>query len=215
MTVLEWPVVVFDLDGTLVNSEAGIVRCFQQTLAQFDLKAPDTAVAAQIGIPLLEMFAEFGVSDDDMAVALNTYRDLYSSGGLFEGTVYQGATDALAALADKGHRMAVATSKSERYASRVVDHFGFGNWIEVVVGVSADEQLRHKPELIAEALRQLGADGADAVMIGDRDVDILGARAVGAASVGVLWGFGSEAEITKAQPTAVARRWTEVPALVG
>ena len=97
-----------------------------------------------------------------------------------------------------GHRLAVVTAKNEPHARRIVEHLPFGGCVEAVIGATADGARSHKPELIGEALRRLSLAPARCWMIGDRRMDIEGARQHGMRSIGVLWGFGSADELRTA-----------------
>ena len=106
--------------------------------------------------------------------------------------------DTLRTLHGRGHRLAVVTAKNEPHARRILAHLPFGGLFEEIVGSTLDGSRSHKPELVGEALRRLQVQPAQCWMIGDRRMDIEGARHHGLRSVGVLWGFGGEAELTEA-----------------
>ncbi|WP_369979710.1 HAD-IA family hydrolase [Xanthomonas bundabergensis] len=206
----------FDLDGTLVDSEAGIVGSIVHTFEQLrqPLPAPST-LRAWIGPPLRDSFQE---QFDDPALveqALALYRQRYDVQGWREHTVFPEIGAAVAALAAAGHRLAVVTSKNERFARRIVETLPFAAHFEEIVGASDDGQRRAKPDLIAEALRRLSLQPAQCVMIGDRRMDIEGANHHGMRSIGVLWGFGDEAELRQAGAGALALEPAQLPALVG
>ncbi|MEB1528353.1 HAD-IA family hydrolase [Xanthomonas sp. WHRI 7945] len=206
----------FDLDGTLVDSEIGIVGSIAHAFEQLNqpVPAPD-ALRAWIGPPLRDSFhAHF----DDPAVveqALALYRQRYDERGWREHTVFPEIGAAVEALAAAGHRMAVVTSKNERFARRIVQTLPFAAHFEEIVGASDDGQRRFKPDLIAEALRRLALQPAQCVMIGDRRMDIDGANHHGMRSIGVLWGFGDEAELRQAGASALAQVPGQLLELVG
>lgn len=195
----------FDLDGTLIDSAEGIYACARHAMEAVGADVPDAAVLRSwIGPPLRDTFhLQFNEDAERATAALTAYRDLYAREGWCMFHVYAGIPELLSALADAGHRMAVVTSKGEAFAQKVLASLPFAERFETICGTSADGSRRAKPDLVAEALRRLDARAADAVMIGDRLYDILGARAHGLGSIGVLWGFGERAELEGAGADAV------------
>jgi phosphoglycolate phosphatase len=210
------PVLFFDMDGTLIDSEPGIVGGIVHTFETLGQMLPSMdQLRGWIGPPLRDSFHErFGGDQVLVDQALALYRERYDTVGWTEHSVFPGIAEAVAALRAAGHRMAVVTSKNERFARRIVEHLPFGDCFEEVVGASDDGARRFKPDLVAEAMRRLSLAPAQCVMIGDRRMDIEGARAHGLRSIGVLWGFGDETELTRAGADVLAHRPEELPALV-
>ncbi|HYG07975.1 MAG TPA: HAD family hydrolase [Stenotrophomonas sp.] len=197
----------FDMDGTLIDSEPGIVGGIVHTFDKLGQMLPSMdQLRGWIGPPLRDSFHERFAGDEGLVEqALVLYRERYDRVGWTEHSVFPGIAEVIPALRAAGHRMAVVTSKNERFARRIVDHLPFGDCFEEVVGASDDGSRRSKPDMVAEALRRLHALPAQCVMIGDRRMDIEGARAHGLRSIGVLWGFGDEAELTRAGADQLAR----------
>ena len=163
---------------------------------------PTQTLAATIGPPLRDAFAQFLQSDDAVRIeqAVSYYRERFGTVGLFENRVYDGIVPALAHLQADGRRLILATSKPHVYARRILEHFDLAHYFSAIHGSELDGTRDRKTELIAYILALENIRAADAVMIGDRSVDILGARANGVQGVGVLWGFGSAAELSAAAP---------------
>lgn len=206
----------FDLDGTLIDSAVGITRCVAYALERLDHPVPsDAELRRWIGPALRISFAPLLGDDDRVEQAIAYYRERFESHGWEEHQVYPGIVDTLAALRDAGHRMAVVTAKNEPHARKILAHHPFGAWFEDIVGATPDGRLSHKPELIAEALRRLDPPREAVWMIGDRHMDIDGAREHGLRSVGVLWGFGHEQELREAGATHLATHPAQLPGLVG
>ena len=147
-----------------------------------------------IGPPLRNSFATLLASDDIILVeeALSIYRERFGSVGLFENEVYEGIPETLKALQEIGHTLYVATSKPTVYAERIIDHFGLRQRFTVVYGSELDGTRSDKASLIAHILQNESIDSSEASMIGDREYDIIGAKANGVRGFGVLWGYGTK-----------------------
>jgi phosphoglycolate phosphatase len=206
----------FDLDGTLVDSEAGIVGSIRHAFAELGRPPPaPPQLRAWIGPPLRDSFTDYFAGDQVLVEqALSLYRERYDAQGWREHTVFPEIGAAVAALAAAGHRFAVVTSKNERFARRIVATLPFAAHFEEIVGASDDGARRAKPDLIAEALRRMSLQPAQCVMIGDRRMDIDGANHHGMRSIGVLWGFGDEAELRQAGAAALAQVPAQLPGLI-
>jgi len=126
------------------------------------------------------------------------YRERFADVGLFENQVYPGIEDTLSTLARSGRRMFVATSKAHIYADRIIDHFKLRIYFERVFGAELDGTRSDKTELLRHAVQTVNVDPSQAIMIGDRSFDMVGARNNGMTAVGLLYGYGSEAELREA-----------------
>lgn len=199
--------VLFDLDGTLTDPYEGISRCVLHAMAGLGRAAPDeAALRSVVGPPLQEGFASLGVPPTQVAAAVRLYRERYTTHGLYENQVYDGIPALLRGLRGDGLRLAVATSKPEVYAQRVLDHFGLDVLFDVVGGATFDGTRRHKADVIAHALATADSPGgAGAVMVGDRAQDVRGAQAHGLRCVGVRWGYAEEGELEAAGADQVVR----------
>lgn len=208
--------VLFDLDGTLIDSAVGITRCVAYALERLDHPVPsEPELRRWIGPALRVSFAPLLRDDERVEQAVAYYRERFEAHGWQEHEVYPGIEDTLAALQAAGHRLAVVTAKNEPHARKILDHLPFGARFEDIVGATPDGRLSHKPELIGEALQRLQPPPGDIWMIGDRHMDIDGARHHGLRSVGVLWGFGSEEELRQAGASALVATPAELLARFG
>jgi phosphoglycolate phosphatase len=191
--------IFFDLDGTLTNPKPGITRSIQYALDRLSLAVPDEdELTWCIGPPLHASLQKLTGSPDLADRALLLYRERFSDVGLFENEAYDGILDTLTALAATNKRMFVATSKPAVYATRIVDHFGLKPYFERVFGSELDGTRVDKRDLLRYALEQTRANADGAIMIGDRSHDVVGARTNGMTAIGVLYGYGSEAELKDA-----------------
>ena len=208
--------VLFDLDGTLIDSSPGIRRCVDESLAHHGFPAiTDEQFSLFIGPPLTTGFG-FVVSDESLIESLITvYREHYGAGGMFEYSMYDGIPELLTRLNDAGFRLAVATSKRTAFARPVIDHAGIGSQFELVVGSERDGAGAEKPVVIRSVLEQLTInDPSTVVMIGDREHDGHGAVALGTHFIGVLWGFGSHDELQAAGARELVAHPSEIESLL-
>jgi phosphoglycolate phosphatase len=212
--------VLFDLDGTLTDSSLGIFRCFRYAFArlaetggpQAALPADDAALRFIVGPPLRDSFARFA-PDADKERLMSFYRERYSPIGAFENRLYDGVVEALDALQAEEARLFVATSKNEADACAILAHFGLASRFESINGARSDGARAGKRELIADTMAAHSLARADTAMIGDREFDMIGAKAVGVAAVGALWGYGSRTELIEAGADALAETPQEAAAM--
>lgn len=199
---MSYPVILFDLDGTLTDPREGITRCVQYALACQDMRVDDRGeLECYIGPPLKEAFMQFHGLDEPQAVqAVADYRVRFGETGMYENAVYDGMHELLADLQHSGRQLFVATSKPWFYARQIVSHFGFDRFFCRVHGSELDGTRTDKRELIAHILREEKLDAADTLMIGDRRYDLIGAHHNGLTSAAVGYGYGSEDELRGESP---------------
>jgi phosphoglycolate phosphatase len=209
--------VLLDLDGTLSDSRPGIEGCMRATMAELGHPlAPDYNMDWAIGPPTEDVFARllalFGGGEVVPAVAL--YRRHYAAGGWSRNTPYDGIAEALDALSAAGHRLYLATSKRIDFAHQILEHFDFARHFAAIHGAGLDGTLSHKPELIAHILATYGLDPRRTVMAGDTRFDVAGAHANRVRAIGVLWGYGKEADLIAAGADALVAHPAELAAAI-
>ncbi|WP_158883257.1 HAD hydrolase-like protein [Rhodanobacter sp. L36] len=208
---------LFDLDGTLIDSEHGITACVKHALARLDLPAPaDDELRHWIGPPLRHSFAP--LLDHDAALieaAVEYYHERFHTDGWREYDIYPGIEALIARLLAAGHQLAVVTSKPHRHAAPIIAHLPFGEAFLRLYGPDPSSPHSEKASMIAAALSDFGAAEQDTVMIGDRRFDIEGAIANQVRGIGVLWGFGSRAELEQAGANAIAETPDALAKLLG
>ena len=206
--------ILFDLDGTLSDPLVGIGRSINYALEHFGFAPLDLARLAQyVGPPIDETFASLtGVSSDaDIRALVAKFRERYSDVGYSENVLYPDVADAIAHLADADVPLGICTSKREDFADRILQMFGLREHFAFVsggdVGIAKWQQM--------EALVAAGRIGPATLMVGDRATDLIAAHRNGLQSAGVLWGYGSEAELARERPHYVFRTAAELKALAG
>ena len=193
--------VLFDLDGTLTDPGEGITKSVGYALKKFDIITQDRRELYKfIGPPLKDSFMKYyGFSEEKAEKAIGYYREYFRDIGIFENEVYEGVENMLRSLHDDGKRLVLATSKPEEFAIRILDHFGLKKYFAVTAGASMDSSRSKKGDVIAYAISLCENFNKDtAVMIGDREHDIIGAKENGLKSIGVLYGYGDENELKTA-----------------
>lgn len=192
--------VLFDLDGTLTEPFDGITNAVVYALDKFGIDVADRrSLAVFIGPPLFESFSVYyGLSDADAERAVSYYREYYADKGIYENKLYDGIESTLQELRSRGKRLIVATSKPEVFSVKIIERFGLDKYFDFTAGASLDKSRIEKADVIEYALRRGALAAERSVMIGDRKHDVLGAKAHGLKSVGVLYGYGDREELTAA-----------------
>ena len=208
--------IIFDLDGTLTDSGPGVMNAVTYALERFGAEVPDRqALRAFVGPPLRESFQRFcGFSPERAAEAIEVFREYYGPTGIFENSVYPGMEAALSDLKAAGRTLAVATTKLDESAYRVLDYFGLSSYFDAVAGSRADGTFSEKAEVLECVLARLGADAGDTLMVGDRKYDVEGAAENGVACMGVLYGYGSREELERAGAICLAETPADIARLI-
>ena len=192
---------LFDLDGTLVDSQEGIENCLRYALEKMEIPLPaGGSLKRYIGPPLHESFAELipNSTPERVTHAVALYRKRYQREGIYEATVFDGIPDLLTQLHEQGWELYVATSKPAEYARQIVSHFSLNRFFRRVHGSQPDGTLARKEKLLRHVLKKESIFHGEAVMIGDRLHDVLGAKINYVKTVGVTYGFGSREELETA-----------------
>ncbi|WP_407689758.1 HAD-IA family hydrolase [Mycobacterium sp. HUMS_1102779] len=182
--------VIFDLDGTLTDSAEGIVASFRHALERVGATVPDgDLIARLVGPPMHATLRTLGLGEDTEEAIAAYYSD-YTARGWAMNRLFDGIEPLLADLGAAGVRMAVATSKAEPTARRVLAHFGLDGYFEVIAGAGTDGSRSTKADVLAHALAQLAPLPERVLMVGDRSHDVVGAAEHGIDTVVVGWGYG-------------------------
>lgn len=193
--------ILFDLDGTLTDAAPGITNSVKYALSKFGIdETNDNKLRKFLGPPLISSFMEFyGFSKEKAQKAVEYYREYFVPHGIFENEVYSGIPKLLQKLKADGKTLIIATSKPETFAVQIAEHFEIDSYFDLIAGSNLDNTRSKKAQVIEYALKTLGIlDRAHAVMIGDREHDIKGAKKTGLRSIGVLYGYASPGELENA-----------------
>jgi phosphoglycolate phosphatase len=191
--------ILFDLDGTIVDSAPGITATLAYMFEQLGKPIPTPSeLLRYVGPPLLDSFRDLaGFTPEESARALEIYREKYLNVGAYDATQYPGVGLVLKAVHESPLPMSLATSKPETPATLILEHFNLARYFDIITGASDDEVRSAKKDVVAEALIRLAAMGADVsrpVLVGDREHDVHGAAANNVPTIFVDWGYGSVAE---------------------
>jgi phosphoglycolate phosphatase len=205
--------VLFDLDGTLTDSALGITNCLRYALAKLgraDVEADE--IRWTLGPPIQKSFEVLLETHDPALIqeGVDFYRERFSTVGWLENSVYDGVEAALDSVRAEGLRLFVATSKPQVFAHRILSHFGLADRFEHVYGSELNGSLGKKGDLIAYVLAQEGLKANDCLMVGDREHDVIGAKANGMECLGVTYGYGGAPELLSAGAVALVehpREW--------
>lgn len=208
---------LFDLDGTLTDPAPGITASVAYALKKFGITVSNLSELNKfIGPPLVYSFKTYYNFTDEMANrALSYYRERFSAGGLYENEIYPGIAELLESIKSCGGKIILATSKPEEFAVKILEHFDILKHFEFVAGNTLDETRPEKRQVIEHILSTYpDISSKNAVMIGDREYDILAAKEFSIPSVGVLFGYGSFEELNAAAPDEIAVSVTKLSELL-
>lgn len=206
--------VIFDFDGTVVDTGEGILKSLQYSFEQMGREVPDLDDLKRfIGPPVHYSYTHFyGVSEEEVGMYIKKYRERYKIKGIYESRVYDGIIWLLDKLRANGIKVGIASSKPEHLIYSVADYLGITDKFDAIVGVRIDDSNHSsKTGLVLEAMKKLGATEKEKVlMVGDRCFDIDGAKGAGVDSCGVLWGYGNEAEFRAHGADYIVKKTSEI-----
>ena len=200
-----WNTILFDLDGTLTDSQVGIVNAVSFALEHYGVHMERAELMKFIGPPLMESLPEYcGFTLEQTETAIIKFREYYQTKGWLENAPYPGIPEFLRDLKAAGLRLMVATSKPEDMAERVLEHFGLAEYFDRICGAPRhDPDNAKKADVIRAALSYV-EDPSRTVMVGDRRHDVAGALETGLPCIGVLYGYGGREELEKAGAAYIA-----------
>lgn len=206
--------VIFDMDGTLIDSQAVIIAAMRRTFASAGLPAPtDDATRAIIGLSLVELFQVLAPGEDPHRMA-DLYRTSFvavraETGGEAASPLFPGAQDALSALAARGWLLSVATGKSRRGLCHAMESHGWNN-VFTFPQTADDARSKPDPEMVEICMSRHGVAPGRTVMVGDTSFDMQMARAAGAHAIGVAWGYHPVASLWDAGAEIVIERYDQL-----
>lgn len=210
---MEISTVLFDLDGTLTDSGSGIINSVKYALKKAGREIPpEDELRKFIGPPLQEQFMKCcEIEEKEAAEMVGLYREYYQEKGIFDNWVYEGVMEMLKTLKEAGLTIVMATSKPEKFAKMIAEHFGFAKYFDLIGGACMNGARTKKQEVIQYVLGQCEEKDLEKIrMVGDRCYDIEGANREGIRAIGVLYGYGSKEELEEAGADGLAETPEEV-----
>lgn len=204
--------IFFDLDGTLLDSQSGIMASLQHAMIELGAEEPTTdELRGLIGMPLPYIFTSLLGESGDIGRAVDLYRNYYTEEAMFDAAPYDGIGEMFDELLTVEARLFIATSKPQIYAQEIANHFGLLEPVERLFGSELDGTNADKTALLQFALEEIGDDPAKCIMVGDRQMDIFGAKNNDIPNIGALWGYADHGELHMAEADMLAGAPEEVP----
>ena len=209
------PAILFDLDGTLIDTIELILSSARHAFEEWPVRPTDEEWVRGIGTPLVQQLRAYAANDDEVALLLERYRRYQNEHHDRLTRCYDDVPDVIAALAERGHQLAVVTSKASPIAHQSLEFVGLEDFFPVVVGY--DETTRHKPdpEPVRVALSRLGVSPDNAVFVGDSPHDILAGNAADVMTIAALWGPFARETLADARPDHFIGCMAELPGVLG
>lgn len=205
--------VLFDLDGTLTDSQDGILNSIEYMLDFYGIRAESRdCLRPWLGPPLKESLMKYyGFSEEKALEGVDKYREYFDRKGIFENRVYPGVIPLLKTLTGGGHQLYLATSKPETAARKIMEHFGLAPYFTYIGGATLDDSRVRKADVIRYVVDTCGiAELSQTVMVGDREHDVYGARENGLETIGVLYGYGTQKELVQAEAAYLAEKTEDI-----
>lgn len=204
--------IFFDLDGTLLDSQSGIISSIQHAMIELGGEEPSAdELRGLIGLPLPYIFSSLLGEGGDITGAVDLYRDHYTAEAMFDAVQYDGIDQMFDEMHSFEARLFIATSKPLVYAQQIADHFNLAEAVERVFGSELDGINADKTNLLQFALDEIGEDPAKCIMVGDRQMDIFGAKNNDIPNIGALWGYADDSELHMAEADMLAGSPEEIP----
>jgi phosphoglycolate phosphatase len=209
--------ILFDLDGTLTNPRLGIGNSLEYALRQMQIDGySDEILERFIGPPLQDNFKNlFGMNERNTNLAVDHFRTYFGEKGLFENEPYHGISELLEELQRSGKRIYVVTSKLEKYAKMIMQHFEFDRYFDDLQGAEATGKHSGKGLLIEQLMaRNRITASSSVVMVGDTHYDLIGAKENEISCIAVGYGFGTAETLNNCNPDYVVDSVEELAELL-
>jgi phosphoglycolate phosphatase len=194
--------ILLDLDGTLTDTEEGVVNAFLYSLSKIGVTVEDRSTMRWIiGPPIIESYKRMlSCSEEEAKKLLDGYREYYNDRGIWENRLYDGIEEMLLKLHESGKILFTATSKPDVFAQRILDKHGVSKYFKHIYGSKLDGSISTKEDVLNSIIDGEGIDISECVLVGDTKYDIIGARELGMDVIGIRWGFGTEEEFVQYPP---------------
>ena len=208
--LLNYDAILFDVDGTLIDSAPGIINTLEEVFSQMGVDTTNVDLRRYLGPPLRKSFGEHFADPALIEKATGLYRDSYAVKGSHECTPYSGAAGMLRRLKDAGLLLCTATSKPTAVVTPILEEKGLAPFFDFIGGASMDESRDTKTEVVRYVLAQPMMQGKRVLMVGDRNDDMRGAADCGLDAAGALYGYGSREELEPFHPKLLVESCKEL-----
>ena len=202
--MLNYDAILFDVDGTLIDSAPGILNTLEEVFAAMGVDTTNVNLRRYLGPPLRRSFGEHFTDPEKIEEATERYRVSYAEKGSHECAPYPGAAEMLRRLKDAGLTLCTATSKPTEVVTPILEEKGLAPFFDFIGGASMDESRDTKTEVVRYVLAQPMMRGKRVLMVGDRNDDMRGAADCGLDAAGALYGYGSREELEPFHPVLLA-----------
>lgn len=183
--------ILFDLDGTLLDTTQGVIDAVKITITQYGFSMPsDEILKSFVGPPMQKSMAEtFNLDKETALQVANDFRANYKKYSLYKAELYPNIIEMFEELCNRGFKIAIATNKSHENAEGIIKHFGLDKYCDFYMGSDLTGKLT-KADIVEKCIEVLNADKKQTVLIGDSEFDLIGAKQAGIDFLGVTYGFG-------------------------
>ncbi len=190
-------VILFDLDGTLIDSTEAILESFKRSFERFGKEVPrEEEILPQIGHPLFDMFVNLGVNEDEADKYVKAYKESYSQIHTQKTVLLPKAKEAVELAYNSGVKLGVVTTKTGKYSIELLEHFGLMKYFSVLIGSEDVQKHKPNPEPIYEALKRINVTKSSNIyMIGDTCMDMIAAKRAGVVGIGVVFKYTPKKEL--------------------
>lgn len=205
--------VLFDLDGTVSDSQEGVIGCYQYTIGKLSrYRYEDKEIKKMIGTPLRGMLSSLLRSDDKefISEAVRLYREKYAEIGIIGNKAFPGITELLVALQRESYRVFLVTMKNRYDAEKIIKFLGYENFFTGIYGPDLEGHPDHKAPLIKTVINEHGLAPDETVMVGDRKEDIIAGKSNRTFTIGITYGYGSKDEISDSAPDRICNTPDEI-----
>ncbi len=211
--------ILFDLDGTLIDTGEGIMKSAAYSLRSIGIEVPDhKSLGFFVGPPLIYTYmTRYGVDEALGRELIRLYRERYEPVGLFECDPYPGVRECLRSLKEEGYRLFIASSKPEKMCRKLMDYFEMSDYFDEIVGATPDGRIDTKTQVISELFRRKNNDNeyiSRCVLIGDTGFDMRGAADSGISGIGVSYGYGDVSEMEALGALTIAHAISDIPSVI-
>lgn len=212
----KYDAVFLDFDGTIADTGVGIFNSVRFAVAAMGFDPlPEDRLRTFIGPPVFDSFKrELGMTDEQSRKAVEKYRENYIRSGIYQLEIYDGIEALIKELKKTGIKVAIASSKPEKFVIKVIDYLKISSLIDFIAAPESDNAPEGKAVLVERAVTHFGIEKSRAVMVGDRCFDIDGANGAGVDSIGVTFGYGSEEELRSSGATYLAHDAEEIRKII-